>query len=83
MFRVSEAPVSYEDMQDGFIALLDGKTGEDVFTFKEGDERVRTMYYTGFIGQRRRFTRNEPFVEYSTDSHAYDNMRLLKTGNEY
>lgn len=82
-FKVSEAPVSYEDMQDGFIALLDGKTGEDVFTFKEGDERVRTMYYTGFIGQRKRFTRNEPFIEYKTDSHAYDNMRLLKTGNEY
>lgn len=82
-FKVSEAPVSYEDMQEGFIALLDDKTGEDVFSVKEGDERVRTMYYTDFIGQRRRFTRNEPFIEYSTDSHAYDNIRLLKTGNEY
>lgn len=82
-FKVSEAPVSYEDMQDAFNALLDGKTDKDVFAVKEGDERVRTMYYTGFIGQRRRFTRNEPFIEYSTKSHAYDNLRLLKTGNEY
>ncbi len=82
-FKVSEAPVSYEDMQDAFMALLDDKTGEDVFTVKEGDERVRTMYYTGFIGQRRRFTRNEAFIEYSTKAHAYDNLRLLMTHNEY
>ena len=82
-FKVSEAPVSYEDMLDAFMALLDGKTDDDVFTVKEGDERMRTMYYTGFIGQRKRFTRNEAFIEYSTKSHAYDNLRLLKTGNEY
>lgn len=82
-FEISEAPVSYEDMQDGFLALLDDKTGEDVFEVKEGDERLRTFYYTYFIGQRRRFTKNDQFIEYQTDGHAYNDMNLKKTGMEY
>ena len=82
-FKISEAPVSYEDMQEGFISLLDGHTDEDVFTVKEGDERTRTMYYTEFIGQRRRFTRNSPFIEYETSGHAFESHLLKKTGREY
>ena len=82
-FRISEAPVSYEDTQEGFISLLDGHTDEDVFTVKEGVERTRTMYYTEFIGQRRRFTRNSPFIEYQTSGHAFEGHLLKKTGREY
>ncbi len=82
-FTVSEAPVSYEDLQEAFINLLNGKTGDHVFSVKEGDERTRAMYYTGFIGQRKHFTRNEPFIEYQSTGHAYDLRTLKRTGNEY
>ena len=82
-FKISEAPVSYEDLQDGFINLLNGKTGEEIFNVKEGDERTRTMYYTHYIGQQRKFTQNEPFIELQTTGHAFDLKYLNMTGVTY
>ena len=82
-FDISEAPISYDDLQDGFDSLLNGGTDGEVFKVKEGDERTRTMYYTGFIGQRRRFTRNEPFIEYQTNGHSFETYLLRETGIKY
>ena len=82
-FETSEAPVSYEDMQEGFINLLDGRTGTDIFAVKEGDTRTRVMYYTDFERQQRRFTKSCPFIEYETTAHAFEGYRLTKTGREF
>lgn len=44
-YTVSEAPISYDDLQEAYSRLLDGATGEDVFDYKEGDERQRRYLY--------------------------------------
>lgn len=43
----SSAPLSFLDLEEGYKALLEGKTGGDVFTVKEGEDRVRRFLFMG------------------------------------
>ena len=40
-YEVSDAPISFADLQDAYFALFDGKTGQDVFPVSEGSDRER------------------------------------------
>lgn len=39
--EISQAPISYIDLQDAFFKLLEDSAGNDVFVWQEGDERER------------------------------------------
>jgi hypothetical protein len=39
-----DAPVSFEDFQEAVAKLEQGNTGDDIFSWKEGDERDRKCY---------------------------------------
>lgn len=43
---INEAPVSYDDLMDSYMRLLDGKQSGVIFDYKEGDSRDRKFYLT-------------------------------------
>lgn len=43
--EVSQAPISYVDLQEAFFKLLEGNAGDEVFIWKEGDERERRLLF--------------------------------------
>ena len=45
-FTITNAPISFADLQDLYTALLDGNTGNENFVWKEGDSRQRR--YLGY-----------------------------------
>ena len=74
--QVSEAPISYEDLQTAYVRLLDGAQSDGVFDWKEGDIR------------ERRFLEYEPgsekrMVEYLQKGHAQDMTTMVPTGREF
>ncbi len=83
VFKINEAPVSFMDLEEGFLNLMNGKPGDDAFSVKEGDERIRKLYYAKFKSEMHQFTRNDPFIEFETKGHAQDPLSLERTGNEY
>lgn len=44
-FQISEAPISYVDMQEAFIKLLNGNLSDRVFEWKENDARERRLIF--------------------------------------
>lgn len=70
-FTVSQAPLSYEDLQDAYIRLLNGAVGDEVFTVKEGEDRERF------------YINDTDFTEYATKGHAFDYEAMQPTGVKY
>ncbi|MDD6571600.1 MAG: sulfatase-like hydrolase/transferase [Thermoflexaceae bacterium] len=75
-FKISDAPVSYEDLQTAFSRLLDDYSSEDIFDYKEGDERWRRYLFNEF-GYR------EHMIEYIHMGHAFDDTKFVPTGEEF
>ncbi|MBR2670511.1 MAG: hypothetical protein IKE36_12030 [Solobacterium sp.] len=73
-FTVSEAPVSFEDLQDLYQRLLEGYTGDQQFTWKAGD--VRKRRYLGYVY-------NNKMTEYMIEGKASDLESYHPTGNVY
>lgn len=69
-FSISEKAISYEDLQGAYINLLDGMTGEGVFSV-ESKERQRI------------YINDTDFTEYVTTSHAFDYDAMRPTGVVY
>ncbi len=74
--EVSQAPVSYEDLQEAFSGLLQGKSGGEIFRSKEGEARTRRYIYYDFVF-------DEFMYEYESAGHASDDAALVPTGQEY
>lgn len=73
---VSEAPVSYEDLQAAYGRLLDGSPSTDTFEYHEGSQRVRRfLYYV--------YEKDEYMTEYIQTGHAWDDSTMEATGNVY
>lgn len=73
---VSQAPVSFDDLQEAFARLLEGAGSDEVFDCKEGDERTRRyLFYE--------YEQDEHMVEYVTTGHASEDDKLTATGKEY
>lgn len=72
----SDAPVSYEDLQEAYIRLLDGKDSTEVFNYKDGDYRERRylFYY---------ISKENHMEEYIQKGHARDESTLISTGISY
>ncbi|MGN0435516.1 MAG: membrane protein insertase YidC [Wujia sp.] len=74
--QINEAPISYDDLQDAYIKLLDGATGDEVFPYKEGDERER-RYIVYALRDK------EHMYEYVQTGYATDLDTLVQTGETY
>ena len=71
--QTDSAPISQADYVDAYFKLLAGSTGDEVFTYKEGDVRERRclVYQQG------------QFDEYIQYGHASDLSTFLPTGKSY
>ena len=75
-FSVSEAPISYEDLQEAYVRLLNGDGSDHIFDWKEGDQRERRfLFYEG--GEE------DHMIEYMQPGHASDADAMYETGNVY
>ena len=74
--EISEAPISYEDLQTLYSRLMDGMTGEKLFDARPGDQRDRRvlMYY---------YKQPDYMAEYIQHGHAFDETALEPTGVIY
>ena len=67
--QMSLQSISYDDLQDAFIRLINGMSGSDVFTEYTANER------------KRYFISTASFREYYTLQHASDELKFKPTGN--
>lgn len=75
-FEVSNAPISYEDLQEAYTRLRAGKGGEEVFDAKEGDVRKRRYLYYVYLSENH-------IEEYFTEGEAKDVEALYPSGEVY
>jgi hypothetical protein len=73
---VSNAPVSYVDLQEAFLRLMDGKDSTEIFDWKEGDYRERRYIYY-------EYNKEEDMYEGIQIGSADDLDSLTLTGKEY
>ena len=73
---VSEAPISYEDLQECFSRLLDGKSSDQVFDAKEGQTRVRRYLSYNYLEEGH-------IVEYKQSGYATDLGTMVATGRVF
>lgn len=73
---INEAPVSFEDLQEAYVRLLDGAPGGDIFDYAPGDVRPRRViaYHYG---------EEEHMEEYYQMGEAWDCYSMIPTGEVY
>lgn len=74
--EISNAPISFEDLQLGFERLLEGKASDEVFDWKEGDYRERRFLVYEWTNQNH-------FEEYVQTGQAEDMDTLVPTGRVF
>jgi hypothetical protein len=72
-FRTDDAPLSYDDMQQALLKLLDGESSQELFPWKEGDARERR--FLDYV-----LTDSDILTEYIQTGHAEEMETLLPTG---
>lgn len=73
---ISHAPISYDDLQDAYERLLLGKNGNDIFDYREGDQRERRFLFY-------RYTEDAHMEEYLQHGNAADLTTLIPTGRVF
>ncbi len=73
---ITNAPISYEDLQSAYRKLLEGETGRSVFEWKEGDQRERRYLWYKFLEENH-------MVEYIQTGDAADPDSMYPTGKEF
>lgn len=74
--QISEAPVSYVDLWEAYMRLMDGEKSDALFDWKEGDARERRYF-------RYSFSETYHLVEYIQKGHAQNLDTLEPTGREF
>ena len=74
--QISQAPISFEDLQAAYMCLLDGKQSDAVFDWKEGDVRERRFLKYSFLAE-------DHMQEYMQTGYAFDRDTMIPTGREY
>ena len=72
---VSDKKLSFLDLQDAYLELLEGKKNQDLFK-DIPEDRVRTFIWY-------KFTKENRMVEYKLDGHAWEGEKAVKTGKTY
>lgn len=75
--KKNDAPISYDDLQEAYARLLDGKNSEELFEYHEGDYRERRFLFQDDDNNPR-----EIMEEYVQKGHAGNWDTLLKI-NEF
>lgn len=82
-FTVTDIPVSYSDLQVGYMNLLNQTNKNNIFQI-EDENRERYLYQTEWLG---RSMDNDDyganFEEYVIKGSAFDSESITKTGNVY
>lgn len=74
-FRIDDRPISFEDMQDAYVKLLDGSDGQSVFDGLPQERNRRFLYYD---------IKNDKYmIEYEQSGKAGDMNTMIPTGREY
>ncbi len=73
---VSNAPISFDDLQEGYMGLLDGKIGNEIFDVDENEERDR-RYLWYVIGEE------DSMIEYMQTGQAGNASTLKPTGKKF
>ncbi|MCD7726097.1 MAG: hypothetical protein LUI12_11220 [Clostridiales bacterium] len=74
--EISDAPISYVDLQEAYSRLMAGGTGTDIFDYKEGDYRERRFLLYEYNVE-------SPMYEYIQSGKVGDRDTLLPTGQVY
>lgn len=74
-FTISDAPISFEDLQEAYERLMNGSSSTESFDYKDGEERTRRYLYY-FYGD------DKHMYEYMHEGWASDDT-MYPTGNEY
>ena len=74
--QISQAPISFEDLQEAYTRLLDGKQSTAAFDWKEGDVRERRFLKYSFLDE-------DHMQEYVQTGYAFDRNTMKATGREY
>ncbi len=74
--RTSEAPVSYDDLQEAFGRLMDGCAGEEAFDCREGEPRERRFMNYDAVNTNY-------FEEFVQTGDAGDMTTLIPTGRVF
>ena len=74
--QISQAPISFEDLQEAYVRLLDGEQSDSVFDWKEGDLRERRFLRYSFLDDSH-------MQEYMQTGYASDMDTMILTGREY
>ncbi len=74
--EISQAPISYVDLQDAYVRLMDGAQSGEVFDWKEGDTRER-RFLMDSLGQ------GNEMMEYIQTGYAHDMTTMIPTGREF
>ncbi len=75
-FEVSNAPISFEDLQEAYDRLMYGLGEEDIFDAREGD--VRKRRYLCYV-----YLHENYIEEYFTEGEAWDVEALYPSGEVY
>lgn len=74
--HVSDAPISYDDLQTAYMRLLDGESSDRIFDWQEGDKRERRfLMYT--------YLKEDFMTEYVQTGEASDITTIYPTGREF
>ena len=74
--QISQAPVSFADLQEAYLRLLDGQPSEAAFDWKEGDVRDRRFLKYSFLDE-------DHITEYLQTGHAFNRDTMVLTGREF
>ncbi len=74
--QISQAPLSFADLQDAYQKLLDGKPGNAVFDVPEGIQRDRRILIF-------KYRKENHMEEYIQTGYASDNDTMVPTGKTY
>ena len=74
--EISQAPISYEDLQEAYQRLLSGAESKDVFDAQEGQQRRRRFLYYQYLDEAH-------MEEYEQTGHAFDITTMKPTGKKY
>jgi hypothetical protein len=73
---VSQKQISFEDLSDAFIELLNNKKSDEIFENIPTSGRIRRHIYNGFGEEDR-------LIEYNQTGNAWEDKKLQPTGREY
>lgn len=74
--EVSNQPISYDDLQEAYQRLLEGKESKEVFDAKEGEKRSRRFLSYDYTDEKHLY-------EYYQEGYASDETTLIPTGKIY